>query len=192
MAGFALLAVLGNLIVATSPFTGNASYLADLDALAEASEVPGLRALNAGLPPGSKVLLVGEAQIFDARFPVIYNTVFDRNIFEQWAAPGPDAFRRELAAHGVTHVYVNWNEVLRYRTTYGFTPFVVPARFAALQAAGVLGEPMIVTANTPEEFERRDDAVKALVRGEFSGLRRDGLVVTGELYPVIAPSKPEL
>jgi hypothetical protein len=106
------------------------------------------------LPRESKVLCVGEAALFHAKFPYIYNTVFDRSLFEQWFAertePGgfrlrsPDQIRTTLRQHGITHVLVNWSEILRYREpgSYGYTDFAHPDRFEELQAAGILGPPL--------------------------------------------------
>jgi hypothetical protein len=33
---------------------------------------------------------------------------------------------------------VNWNEILRYRTTYGFTDYVTPERLQSLVTMGIL------------------------------------------------------
>ena len=41
-------------------------------------------------------------------------------------------------ARGITHIVVNWSEILRYRTTYQYTDFVHPSRFQSLVDAGVL------------------------------------------------------
>ena len=101
--------------------------------------------LNSQLPPGAKVLCVGEAELFDARFPYVYNTVFDQSLFEQIC--GVDStdvssrdrslksvaeMRQLLQRRGITHILVNWQEILRYRTTYGYTDFVTPRRFQQL------------------------------------------------------------
>ena len=106
------------------------------------------------LPREMKVLCVGEAALFHARFPYVYNTVFDRSLFEQWfferTASGEkrlrpiDDIRATLDQHGITHVLVNWSEILRYREpgSYGYTDVAHPSRFAGLQAAGVLGAPL--------------------------------------------------
>jgi hypothetical protein len=96
------------------------------------------------------VLGVGEAEWFDAEFRYRYNTVFDRSLFEAWCGePGstpsrerplrsPAAIRDTLQQAGVTHVLVNWAEVLRYRLSYGYTDFVHPQRLRELVDAGVL------------------------------------------------------
>ncbi len=153
-------AVLFNLGFVTTGLCGYNAYLAPLEhARRSAESTPvGIGYLNEHLPPNSKVLCVGEAQVFDARFPLVYNTVFDRSIFQGWFAaekPGvpaselplraTDEIRRTLQQAGITHVYVNWQEILRYRTTYGYTDFVTPARFAELQRRGLLGSPVVAT-----------------------------------------------
>lgn len=197
-----LAAVLFNFGVDTSPLAGNPSYLVDLDAAAKAVETPGLAALNRSLPPGSKVLLVGEAEVFDARFPVLYNTVFDRSLFEEWTAEPREGtpkeawplrpveeIRRTFAERGVTHVAVNWREVLRYRTTYGFTPYVTPDRFTELRRAGVLGEPKLLNVApadglSPENRAEAEKAFPSLFRGSGEGRG----MVAGEVYPVVGAS----
>jgi len=152
---FVGLSVLFNLCFITLPNCGLNAYLSDLQEVAEQTQstASGIAALNRmKLPEGSKVLLVGEAQIFDARLPVVYNTVFDVSIFEQWCSANvPELpakqqpfhaivdIKQRFAEEGITHVFVNWQEMLRYRTTgYGGSDFVEPERFRALCEAGVL------------------------------------------------------
>ena len=102
------------------------------------------------LPHNLKVLCVGEAALFHARFPYVYNTVFDRSLFEQWFAKRTASgefqmrpvaeIRATLLQHRITHVLINWSEVLRYREpgSYGFTDFVHPKHIAELVDLGVL------------------------------------------------------
>lgn len=129
-------------------------YLMDLAAAQlQAGKItnPNLIELNAMLPDEARVLSVGEAAVFNAEFEVVYNTVFDESIFEQWcAAPEPamprnqwklkpsEVIRQKFQEAGITHVMVNWQEILRYRLTYGYTNFVFPERFAKLVRDGVL------------------------------------------------------
>jgi len=90
---------------------------------------------------GGRVLLVGDAQPFDLEVPVLYNTVFDDCVFEQMAAGrSPHEIQRVLVERGITHVYVDWGEIRRYRKpdNYGFTDFVQPEVFDTLVGAGVL------------------------------------------------------
>jgi hypothetical protein len=86
-----------------------------------------------------RVLLVGDAQPFDLEMPVLYNTCFDDSIFEQLAkGRSPQEVRAVFVEHGITHVYVDWGEIARYRRTYGFTDYVQLAVFDELVANGVL------------------------------------------------------
>lgn len=104
--------------------------------------------LNTHAPKGKAVLVVGDAQVFDLEMPVLYNTVFDDCVFEQLVCDSqgqlrPAAqIRRRLA--GVAYVYVNWQEIQRYRSpgNYGFSDLVQPSLFQKLVAAGVLAPPV--------------------------------------------------
>jgi len=150
-------ALVYNLALITSGATGFNRFHVNLktaQSLAEAAGPRGIAYLNQmQLRPNDRVLLVGEAQVFDARFDLIYNTVFDESIFEQWcSAEEPDRPRSERGMRdpaeiratfqeaGVSHVLVNWEEVFRYRTTYGYTDFVAPQRFQWLVEQGILEE----------------------------------------------------
>jgi hypothetical protein len=96
---------------------------------------------NTHLPRG-RVLVVGDAAVFDLRPPVLYNTCFDDCIFEQIVKGRTTAeIRAELAARRIASVYVDWGEIARYRRTYGFTAFVEPEIFDRLVTEGVL-EPL--------------------------------------------------
>lgn len=133
--------------------------LAEMSWLKEKPVRSDIATLNKVLPPSARVLMVGEAEVFDANFSLVYNTVFDDNIFEDWTAaedqsdvpPGekvlktPDAILQLLRENQITHIFVNWSEVLRYRLTYGFTKYVTPSRLNALQMAGILSEPQIMS-----------------------------------------------
>ncbi len=161
------LSVLFNLGFITTNLCGFNAYLADLDKARSGCEstAEGISYLNqlhdtGKLPLDAKILCVGEAQVFDARPRVIYNTVFDQPILRDWLAERPvgdvserdwplrpiDDVRRQFESHGVTHVLVNWQELLRYRMTYGYSDFVTPSRFTWLRENGLLGD--------PEEFSR--------------------------------------
>jgi hypothetical protein len=108
---------------------------------------PALFATDASLPPGSKLLLVGQAAVFHVNHPIVYNTVFDDETFETLAkGKAPEDVREGLNRLGVTHVYVDWFEIDRYRSphNYGFTPFVTPDEFDRLVRAGVLEGPEAV------------------------------------------------
>ena len=153
--GIVTLCVLFNLGFISTALCGLNTWLGDYDEVRPIAESSAktIEALNKmDLPPDAKVLCVGEAQVFDARFQLVYNTVFDISIFEQWcsaAEPGvapadqpmrsSDEIRKTLAEHGITHVLVNWDEILRYRTSYRYADFVAPHRFDWLVEHGILG-----------------------------------------------------
>lgn len=129
--------------------------LSPLQAASEQVIRDDLRYLNAALPAESRVLMVGEAEVFDCRFETVYNTVFDHSLFQSWTCAADDVLagtgqsgdlpmksmtdiHARLVSKGITHVYVNWLEILRYRLTYGYTPYVVPERFRTLVDGQVL------------------------------------------------------
>jgi len=96
-----------------------------------------------------KILMVGEAEVFDLKPPVLYNTCFDDCIFEKLVTDPATgrllpaaAVPRRLADNGITQVHVDWPEIRRYRQpgNYGFAEFVQPEVFAELVKQGVLKE----------------------------------------------------
>ncbi len=76
------------------------------------------------VPPGSLVMLVGEARVFYFDPPLLYSAVFNDHPIEPFlrlALTDPARAAGELRASGATHVLVNWAEVARlrnYRYTY--------------------------------------------------------------------------
>ncbi len=66
--------------------------------------------MNEHLPPDAKVLYVGEARVYYARHPVLWSTAFDRHPLQQAG----------LAELGVTHVYINFSELQRLSSGYGY------------------------------------------------------------------------
>jgi len=85
------------------------------------------RYLNKAVKKDNAVLLVGDAQPFDLEMRVLYNTGFDDCVFEQ-LMKGRDREERRAALrdHRISHVYVSWSEIERYRSpgNYGFTDYV--------------------------------------------------------------------
>ena len=89
-----------NLGFVVSPLAGLNLYLADIDTLASSPVIqpPGISYLNESLAETDKAFLVGEANVFDARVPIAYNTVFDESLLERWCAkriPGVRFLRRQ-------------------------------------------------------------------------------------------------
>ncbi|HEV3136258.1 MAG TPA: hypothetical protein VGZ26_00115 [Pirellulales bacterium] len=118
-------------------------YLADLDELRSdpARADPWHVYLNARWAEVSGVLLVGDAQPFDLDVPVTYNTVFDESVFERIArGRTPDQVHAALVERNISHIYVAWGEIRRYRSAgnYGMSDFIEPGIFDRLLSAGVL------------------------------------------------------
>jgi hypothetical protein len=87
------------------------------------------RQLNRMLKPDERVLvlLVGGATAFDLQVPVLYNTCFDDCLLETMVKDlSPQERRQRLTRAGITHVFVQWSEIRRYRESYSFTDFVTP------------------------------------------------------------------
>jgi hypothetical protein len=108
---------------------------------------PPLATMDRELPPGAKILLVGQAAVFHVNHKILYNTVFNPETIELLAGgKSPDGVRIELKQRGITHIYVDWKEIRRHRDPdgYGFTDFVTPRRFATWVEAGVLGRPRLI------------------------------------------------
>lgn len=90
------------------------------------------------------VLLVGQAAVFYWEHPIRYNTVFNREGIEIMASGKDSAeVHKSLKNNGITHVFVDWSEITRYRRpgNYGFTDFVTEGFFEGLVKAGVLSDP---------------------------------------------------
>lgn len=172
--------------------------LMDLNAAREIPVRRDIRLLNSTLPDTARVLMVGEAEVFDANFDLVYNTVFDDSIFEEWTA-GPRAagtprsersmktaseIRDVLAQHRITHIFVNWSEILRYRRTYGYSGYVTPMRFQQLQKHNLV-EPPITMAS--REWNAMDAAEQAEIQSWAGGnTLKQGLSWTSvQLYRVI-------
>ena len=107
--------------------------------------------MDAKLPPDARILLVGQAAVFhlNIRSSITPCSIArrSRNLPADKDAPRLPA--RRCTTCGLTHVYVDWNEIERHRQPggYGFTDFVTPERFADWVAAGVLDRPVYLGAD---------------------------------------------
>ncbi|MDX1928458.1 MAG: hypothetical protein SFV81_18155 [Pirellulaceae bacterium] len=121
------------IVVNASPVIGDNRYFVTLDGLrSDGGDDENVGRIsrpiawcNENLPhEGSRVLLVGEARVFDFRMPIIYSTCFDRSLVEGLLR-GKDVEqqRENLRASGATHLLINWTEIARYRNpgNYGFS-----------------------------------------------------------------------
>jgi hypothetical protein len=105
------------------------------------------------------------------------------------------AIRKKLADEGITHVYVCWREILRYRSpgNYGYTDFAAPERFAELEHLGILGKPWSIPNSVMDlndlDVGRREALEtwgRALMvqRGDRRGF------VTFQVFPVLDSDAP--
>jgi hypothetical protein len=193
------------LIAGSGGWSGYNDFLRDLgeaEQLAGRLTAPEIVWMNGHLPSGSKVLSVGDAATFEARFPVVYNTVFDRSIFEDWFAARPgeasdgaelrdaESIQKILADEGITHVYVCWREILRYRSpgNYGYSEFVTPERFVALRGMRILKAPLPLphAANDLDHLDppQRQD-IQRWGQSLIGGPDQHPHYTTAQVFPVV-------
>lgn len=74
------------------------------------------------LPPGAHVLFVGEARVFYAPYRVAANTVYDRSILGEMVARSntPANLLDEMRRRGLTHIYINDDEMTRVGRNYDY------------------------------------------------------------------------
>jgi hypothetical protein len=173
--GLLLVGMALNLLFVVSPHPGfyNAYFvsLADLRDNPYRVGDPWKLYLNDHVPRGWQVLAVGDAEVFDVEPRVIYNTVFDDSAFEGICQNRqPEQLHSELLKRRISHVYVNWGEIQRYRQpgNYGFPESIDHACFERLVQTGVLDPPLSSRLSQGEVYA---------VRGAAD------LASTGELEP---------
>ncbi|MFK7776708.1 MAG: hypothetical protein QM501_01135 [Gimesia sp.] len=201
-----LFAAFFNLCLATSGLGGNNAYLDELNYARKFTTSlvgPEIFQLNQmKLGPKQVVLSEGDAELFNAEFPVIYSTVFDRSIFKKWTSKKepkvPDQLlsmksaseiKEKFQAEHIAYIYVNWAEILRYRLpgSYGYSDFVTPARFKQLVNEGVLEQPLPnrISYRELDSFSERD--LKVLLNWAPSLIvEREGkrYFITAQIFPV--------
>lgn len=170
LTGLLVVATAYNLACVTTTISGNNGYLMDEAAARRVAQrkTPGIALLESRLPEGARVLLVGEAAVFDASFDLRYNTVFDFELLQAWATDDPlslsepdiplksrDEILAAFGEQGITHVLVNWLEILRYREpgSYTYTEFVSPRTMRKLVELGVLASVPLSPQEGLVEFE---------------------------------------
>ncbi|MBN1342247.1 MAG: glycosyltransferase family 39 protein [Phycisphaerae bacterium] len=87
---------------------------------------------------GTNVWMIGEARAFYVARPCQYHVVFSRNPLADYARAGPTP--REMMAwfrqRGVTHVYIGWSEIQRFRRpgNYGWDEALSPDLLASMRS----------------------------------------------------------
>ncbi|MCL2624060.1 MAG: hypothetical protein FWD31_10380, partial [Planctomycetaceae bacterium] len=107
-------------------------------------------------PPAGKLLLIGDAEVFDYSVPVLYNTCFDDTPFDMLffdlenetkqgnsipSLRSSDEILRRLNEAGISFIIVNWSELARFRSpgNYGYTSDLVQLQvFDQLEKLAVL------------------------------------------------------
>jgi hypothetical protein len=188
-----------NVYFCTLALVGFHAGLMDLNTARKLTIRSDIQALNSTLPSTAKVLMVGDAEVFDTTFPLIYNTVFDDNIFEEWTVDSSDAatplrdrrmlstdeIRQVLKLNQITHIHVHWGEILRYRVpgSYDYTAYVQPSRFSELVSAGVLSPPQVLLARPWPSLSGVEQQTVSSWAGYESLLNQDAFSIV-QLYEV--------
>lgn len=162
---------------------------------------PDFRYLNETLPSDALVLMVGEAEVFDGEFRCLYNTTFDDSVLLQVicspavaadesreaAFRAGDAFQA-LKDSGVTHLLVNWSEILRYRRpgSYGYDNRISPELWERLTEQGVLGQPEDLGVIPFSSLSSTDHALIESWPGAHSILSEQTGFRARRLYPLAA------
>ena len=162
------LSIATNLAYSTTALTGLNEWTSDLTKLRDSVPVmlnPSLHQLDTdpAFASNKKVLMVGQAAVFHVNRPIVYNTVFDEEIFEQVAkGQTPEAVRERLSKLDIGWIYVDWRDIERFRSpgNYGFTDFIRPAEFDRLVKAGVLEPPVALSAGRDLYRVRSDSSSK--------------------------------
>lgn len=129
------------LVAAASPLVGDNRWFVAPEALRESNLSVPHAWLNENTTPGRSVLLVGGATPFDLEPHAYYNTCFDDCLLAAWAFErSPAETHDELSRRGIEYVFVNWDEIARYRSpgNYGFDPRWSEALLEQLVESNVL------------------------------------------------------
>ncbi len=128
--------LLANFALVASPILGDNRYFVSLDQLRNdprlnlipsSHQAIAHRYLSVAVPAGSRALLVGDAAVFNLPVEVLYNTCFDDCLFDQiFRGRDAEARRAKLLELKITHIYMDWAEIERYRQpgNYGFSDYV--------------------------------------------------------------------
>jgi hypothetical protein len=97
--------------------------------------------MNDKLQTTDRVLMVGQAAVFDLAIPCDYSTCFDESKWDDIAASATPAERlQKFKDYGITHVCIHWGEIERYRGpgNYGFRSKITQPQVAEFISAGLL------------------------------------------------------
>ena len=103
------------------------------------------RWLNRNSSNDSVTLVVGDADVFDLEIPILYNTCFDLDWIETLSSGNElSTLKGKLIERRISHIYVHWGELTRYRSpgNYGYSDFPTRELFVQLVSCGVLSPPI--------------------------------------------------
>lgn len=135
-----------NALYVASPAIGDARVAVDLrylrsddESASSVSRLPEhVRWVNQHLEPQHRLLVIGDAAVFDYEIPLAYSTTFDRSPLVEIIERPATEWRRALREAGFSHLLVHWEEIERLRSTYGFDDRITPALFESLERAGAI------------------------------------------------------
>jgi hypothetical protein len=127
---------------------------ASLDSLKTITTSPGHRYLNEHVPRGYRVLLVGDAMPFNLQAPALYNTCFD-DVWFDTLLKGRDRAARQAALREqkIAYVYVRWDEIDRYRRSYGYSDIRRKRFYEELVQRDKLLQPIAIEDQEPVHGE---------------------------------------
>jgi hypothetical protein len=114
--------------------------------------------INQQLPVDSRLLVVGDAAVFDYERPLAYSTTFDTSPLVRLTEGPPSQWRRAFAEAGYTHLVMHWGEIARLRGSYGFDERIDRGLIDRMVAAGVLTAPPVVLSDGAVEIYRLQPA----------------------------------
>jgi hypothetical protein len=149
-------------------------FLAPIAELTRENTRPELLWLNEHAPPESRVMIVGNGEVYDLTMPLDYATVFDRSNLEQLAqGRTSDEVHRRLVERGISMLLVDWEWIARYREpdNYGYSDFVEPRVFERLMRDGVLEPTELGPPGRPGEWPIQMEIYRVLPLEESAASR---------------------
>lgn len=110
---------------------------------------PAIEFANRRIPPGEKILSIGEATSFYFPRNFIFATVFDLNPLDEILGSSGDQQEavRALSRRGIKYIFVNYSELERLQRTYqfdfngprwGYSDLIRPELFRELRSKGLI------------------------------------------------------
>jgi hypothetical protein len=149
-----------NLVYVSGPALGDARILVSLDYLrrddlsgSAVTRLPAMvRWVNANISPDARVLVLGDAAVFDYQPSTASSTTFDESPLIDIIEDVPvDQWRKRFAATDYDYLAIDWQEIKRLRSTYGFDQRISRDLIQSLVDAGAIG--LIHVEDQPDGFE---------------------------------------